>query len=99
MAKRSNAAVAMSDGEPVYYGTIACQAQKQSGVMCANGAYYYAGESDRYLYCDPAVAFGHESVLYTLLTQEAPYPWDLYRERHAALYENVAHVETTPLHQ
>lgn len=45
-------------------------------------------------YCDEVKAFGHELVLYTLLTVKDPveYPWNVYREKHADLYRNIAHV-------
>ena len=40
---------------------------------------------------DVSRPFGHELVLYTLLTVESPsdYPWNQYRKEHAALYEGM----------
>jgi hypothetical protein len=29
-------------------------------------------------YLDPSLPFGHEMVIYTLLTEEPPYPWDVH---------------------
>ena len=45
-------------------------------------------------YCDESRAFGHELVLYTLLSMadSALYPWNMYRANHPDLYEGVAHV-------
>jgi hypothetical protein len=45
-------------------------------------------------YCDPTRPFGHELVLYTLLTQSEPatYPWNQYRDQHPTVYEDIAHV-------
>lgn len=49
-------------------------------------------------YCNPALPFGHERVLYALLRLEsegpAAYPWHRYRRNHAVRYENIAHHET-----
>jgi hypothetical protein len=51
-------------------------------------------------YCDPTKPFGHELVLYTLLTydlgdgQHSKYPWHEYRENHPDIYEGIAHVLT-----
>ncbi len=44
-------------------------------------------------YCDPVKAFGHELVLYTLLTvdDENEYPWNVYRKKHSKLYKNMAY--------
>lgn len=45
-------------------------------------------------YCDPKKAFGHELVLYSLLTieDEKDYPWNIYRVDNEKLYYHVAHV-------
>lgn len=45
-------------------------------------------------YCDPKRAFGHELVLYSLLTtaDEKDYPWNKYRADNEKLYNNIAHV-------
>jgi hypothetical protein len=45
-------------------------------------------------YCDPTHPFGHELVLYTLLTIDDPlnYPWNIYKQNHLDVYENIAHV-------
>jgi hypothetical protein len=42
-------------------------------------------------YKDPTRPFGHELVLYTLLTVENPeqYPWNVYRKEHAVLYDGM----------
>ncbi len=40
-------------------------------------------------YCDPTKAFGHELVLYTLLTTDE-YPWRLYREQHKNIYKGIS---------
>jgi len=50
----------------------------------------YPIEKDLYdVYCDPRRPFGHESVLYVLLTVDSPeeYPWNLYFLNHRELYE------------
>jgi hypothetical protein len=39
-------------------------------------------------YCDPTKPFGHEMVLYALLTRD-PCPWHLYKELHPEIYENM----------
>lgn len=42
-------------------------------------------------YCDPSKAFGHELVLYTLLTVSDvyDYPWREYRRNHEEIYEGI----------
>lgn len=42
-------------------------------------------------YCDEKKPFGHELVLYSLLTIDDPdnYPWNVYKKRHANLYEKM----------
>lgn len=40
-------------------------------------------------YCDPTKPFGHEMVLYTLLTSDGNYPWDIYRKNHNELYKGM----------
>lgn len=46
-------------------------------------------------YCDESKPFGHELVLYTLLTTkvEQDYPWHTYRKSNPDVYENIACVE------
>jgi hypothetical protein len=48
------------------------------------------------MYADASKPFGHELVLYAMLTVEEPlnYPWHRYRRANALVYENVAHVVT-----
>lgn len=48
------------------------------------------------MYADEGRPFGHELVLYSLLTVSEPidYPWHKYRAQHPEVYENVAHVFT-----
>jgi hypothetical protein len=43
-------------------------------------------------YCDPKNAFGHELVLYCLLTIENSddYPWNVYRKNNKKIYKNIA---------
>jgi NAD-dependent dihydropyrimidine dehydrogenase PreA subunit len=50
-------------------------------------------------YCDSKKAFGHELVLYSLLTitDEKDYPWNMYRVNNEKLYDNIAHVGAKPL--
>jgi hypothetical protein len=45
-------------------------------------------------YEDPVKAFGHELVLYCLLTihHSSDYPWHLYRLKYPEIYNNIAHV-------
>lgn len=47
-------------------------------------------------YCDAKHPFGHELVLYSLLTieDEKDYPWNQYREEHADLYKDIAYMTT-----
>ena len=44
-------------------------------------------------YCDATHPFGHELVLYALLTVADPldYPWNQYRVAHPDIYENIAY--------
>jgi hypothetical protein len=49
-------------------------------------------------YCDPTKPFGHEMVLYSLLTlgehgSGGAYPWHVYRKNHPKVYENIARVK------
>jgi hypothetical protein len=47
------------------------------------------------MYCDPTKPFGHELVLWCLLTlQPGDYPWHRYRAAHPAVYDDIAHVVT-----
>jgi hypothetical protein len=47
-------------------------------------------------YIDPTNPFGHELVLYSLLTitpsGESEYPWDKYRKENSKLYKNMCHM-------
>lgn len=45
-------------------------------------------------YCDEKQPFGHELVLYTLLTTENvyDYPWHRYRESHPTVYQDIAYM-------
>ena len=46
-------------------------------------------------YCDETRAFGHELVLYCLLTidQSEQYPWNIYAAVHTDLYRNIAYMQ------
>lgn len=76
----------------------ALQLKLQRGVnLCICG--YDAREVDEPLdtmYADPRHPFGHELVLYSLLTlaDARDYPWNRYRVEHPRVYDNVAHVES-----
>jgi hypothetical protein len=43
-------------------------------------------------YCDPIHPFGHELVLYTLLTSNITYPWHQYRLDNLDVYEGIEQV-------
>jgi hypothetical protein len=67
--------------------------------LCGYDAFDVAQEPELDLYwhyCNPLRPFGHELVLYALLTVEAPedYPWHRYRRTHAARYANIASAHT-----
>ena len=67
-------------------------------VICGYDGYEVT--KDIYIhYCDPKKAFGHELVLYSLLTitDENDYPWNMYRVNNEKLYDNIAHVGAKPL--
>lgn len=42
-------------------------------------------------YLDTSRPFGHEMVLYTLLTESEPenYPWNVYYREHADIYQGI----------
>lgn len=67
-------------------------------VICGYDGYEVT--KDIYVhYCDSKKAFGHELVLYSLLTitEEKDYPWNMYRVNNEKLYDNIAHVGAKPL--
>jgi len=49
-------------------------------------------------YRDSKKAFGHELVLYSLLTidDEKEYPWNVYRSDNMKIYKNIAHAGVLP---
>ena len=59
-------------------------------IICGYDAYEVT--KDLYThYCDPKKPFGHELVLYSLLTisEEKEYPWNIYRNNNIELYEGM----------
>lgn len=59
-------------------------------VICGYDAYSVTDELYTH-YCDPTKPFGHEMVLYTLLTSKKnEYPWDKYKKCHKELYKDMS---------
>ena len=68
-------------------------------IICGYDAFDLREEPEHDLYwhyCNPGRPFGHELVLYALVTIEDPqqYPWRRYRREHPTLYEGIAHMTT-----
>jgi len=63
----------------------------QNLMICGYDAYEITKDLYEH-YIDPTKPFGHELVLYSLLTlNEDDYPWDKYKKENTKLYKGVCH--------
>lgn len=65
---------------------------KDGYSLCICGFDAYPVTEDLYVhYCDSTRPFGHELVLYSLLTIQDPlqYPWRVYRAKHEQVYADI----------
>ncbi len=62
-------------------------------IICGYDAYDVTDDLYTH-YCDETKAFGHELALYCLLLieNEDAFPWNVYRQNHLELYDNIAHM-------
>jgi hypothetical protein len=83
--------------ETADFGTLKKKLEEGTNLMICGYDAYEVTEDLYTHYCEAKRAFGHELVLYTLLTVEDPfhYPWHRYRREHPERYENIAHVVTS----